>query len=432
MRRNTVASAMVVVCGCGAAAAQTPAGSAFTYQGRLTQNGQPADGLFDFYIHLYDSAVGGSPTSPLGLTLEDVLVTDGLFTATLDFGAAALNGDARWLNIQVRSNSGLQFYTQLSPRQPLTPAPYAVRALNEKWTADGGAIRNTNTGFVGVNRSTPVTSAEFFGIQAPVTGYGGMYIATDGAAGKPFYGYSAGAASAWSYLDGGTGSWHLHNDGIRMTVTDTGNVGIGQTDPTGRLHVVSPSQPAGLFEITSAVSLHSAVSGLTNGQGAAVSGRNNGSGRAGSFLINNPSSTAPALEGTTDGAGSAIYAKKLTNTSGAALSAEAATPGAVALNIVEGAIRCQGAGLNTNTFAFKHTCVPSGSSYTFIDNPQTNGKEDALLFVTPNFHQTGPASHYNPPVTAYWWAAEQKWSLVTLDQSALNQTWTWNIMVIRP
>jgi len=36
-----------------------------------------------------------------------------------------------------------------------------------------------------------------------------------------------------------TGDWHLNVDGNKLTVTDEGNVGIGTTSPSYRLHVLS-------------------------------------------------------------------------------------------------------------------------------------------------------------------------------------------------
>lgn len=95
--------------------------------------------------------------------------------------------------------------------------------------------------FVGINRNYTV-GLEWFGVHAPVnSGYGGMYVTTEGATAWPFYGYKAGSEAAWTYLDGSTGNWHLNVDGNRLTVTDTGNVGIGTTAPTHRLHVTSAS-----------------------------------------------------------------------------------------------------------------------------------------------------------------------------------------------
>jgi len=55
-----------------------------------------------------------------------VPVTNGLFVVTLDFGGV-FSGDARWLAISVKTNLAAS-YTDLTPRQQLTPSPYAVFA----------------------------------------------------------------------------------------------------------------------------------------------------------------------------------------------------------------------------------------------------------------------------------------------------------------
>lgn len=60
-------------------------------------------------------------------TLPNVLVTDGVFSAELDFGNV-FSGIALWLEIQVQPTGGGPF-TTLSPTQPLTAAPYALFAL---------------------------------------------------------------------------------------------------------------------------------------------------------------------------------------------------------------------------------------------------------------------------------------------------------------
>jgi hypothetical protein len=64
-------------------------------------------------------------------------VSNGLFTIPdLDFGSGAFNGEARWLAIAVQC-PGDSGYTALSPRQALTPAPYAL-ALPGLWTQQNG------------------------------------------------------------------------------------------------------------------------------------------------------------------------------------------------------------------------------------------------------------------------------------------------------
>ncbi|MBC7225944.1 MAG: hypothetical protein H5T61_01745 [Thermoflexales bacterium] len=105
-------------------------GTAFTYQGYLKKGGTPYSGTCEFQFSLWDAAGTGSPPTggnQIGTpqTKTGVQVTNGLFTIPdLDFGAGAFNGDARWLQITIKC-AGDSGYV-LSPRQPLTPAPYAL------------------------------------------------------------------------------------------------------------------------------------------------------------------------------------------------------------------------------------------------------------------------------------------------------------------
>ena len=235
-----------VFCGILAAAArgQTPVGTVFTYQGQLKVDGLPANAMYDFRFQLFNASAVGAQVGG-DLFVNDKPVENGFFTVTLDFGSSPFSGgQARWLEVAVRPFAEVGAYTPLSPRQRLTPTPNAIFSLtNPQWSTVGSAITNANTGFVGINRSSTVTGSEFFGIQAPVGDgeYGGMYIRTD-RAGWPFYGYSAGGNTAWTYLDGQTDNWYVWNGGIRMTVEGlTGQVGIGTTNPTYMLEVASGS-----------------------------------------------------------------------------------------------------------------------------------------------------------------------------------------------
>ena len=102
-------------------------GTAFTYQGRLNDGGSPATGIFDLRFTLYNASTAGTAVGG-PLTNAAAGVTNGLFAVTLDFGAGVFNGDARWLEIGVRSNGAAADFTVLSPRQPVLPVPYAIMA----------------------------------------------------------------------------------------------------------------------------------------------------------------------------------------------------------------------------------------------------------------------------------------------------------------
>jgi hypothetical protein len=105
-------------------------GTAFTYQGRLNDSGQCANGQFDLQFELYGSAAGGTPLYASTTITSDVLVTNGLFAVTLDFGPGVFTGTTYYLETDVRTNSpgaGLP-YTALAPRLQILPVPYAVYA----------------------------------------------------------------------------------------------------------------------------------------------------------------------------------------------------------------------------------------------------------------------------------------------------------------
>jgi len=113
-----------------------PAGTAFTYEGQLGVAGNGPVGCYDVTFSLYDAAVEGTQIGPT-LTNTFVFGSNGIFMATLDFGLTAFSGDARWLELAVRTN-GYGDFTLLSPRQAVTPTPYALQA------ASAGQVAATN------------------------------------------------------------------------------------------------------------------------------------------------------------------------------------------------------------------------------------------------------------------------------------------------
>jgi hypothetical protein len=99
-------------------------GTGFTYQGRLTDGGAPANGTYDLQFKLYDALSGGNQVGST-VTLGDVTVTAGLFTVQLDFGNV-FDGTALYLQIGVRPGTSTGAYTTLTPRQLLSATPYAL------------------------------------------------------------------------------------------------------------------------------------------------------------------------------------------------------------------------------------------------------------------------------------------------------------------
>ncbi len=109
--------------GLESAAAQ---GTAFSYQGKLMDGGQPANGLYDFQFHLTSDPSGNGEDMGL-IATNGITVNDGLFTVALDFGPGAFGGTNLWLGVDVRTNGASSFQT-LGSLQPLTPTPYALFA----------------------------------------------------------------------------------------------------------------------------------------------------------------------------------------------------------------------------------------------------------------------------------------------------------------
>ncbi|NMD21717.1 MAG: hypothetical protein GYA76_15935 [Verrucomicrobia bacterium] len=117
------------------------------------------------------------------------------------------DGSARWLEIAVRTNGDTAF-TTLTPRQQLTPAPYALYAGTSSDVTAGSVVKSLNS------LKDNVTLAA--GSNVVITPSGNtLTIASAGA--------------------GGSGIWSLNGSNAYYA---TGNVGIGTTTPPSRLDVV--------------------------------------------------------------------------------------------------------------------------------------------------------------------------------------------------
>ncbi len=193
---------LMLLLGTGIATAQN---TAFTYSGRLNDNGVPVNGSTVFLFTVFDSA-GGDTVIHGPLNSGPVDVVNGLFIVRIDFGANVFTGPPRWLDIQARV-PGAATFKLLTPRQEMTSAPYAIRAQTAGALADGS-----------------LTASQLrIGGAAPVAGQflsysGGDLVWTD-----------PGVAAGGIWAVSGTGAYY-----------NAGNVGIGTATPDTRLTVFTP------------------------------------------------------------------------------------------------------------------------------------------------------------------------------------------------
>ncbi len=116
-------------------------------------------------------------------------------------------------------------------------------------TIGWGLTMNTNSGYVGINRQTPIGASRFDINTAATSGsYGGMYMETL-TGGWPFYGYFAGnSGAAWTYYRGTDNTWRIFNNGDQFVLTNSGllSLGTGGVSASGyRLELPNTAGPAG-------------------------------------------------------------------------------------------------------------------------------------------------------------------------------------------
>src|SRR5438552_3025819 len=142
----------------------------FTYQGKLSDNGNPASGSFDLQFTLWDALSGGTQQpqpGPITLLRNAVSVTGGIFTVQLDFTVNAFPGGDRFLEISVRP-AGVGSFTVLSPRQQISSTPYAIRTLSAS-TADT-ATNATQLGGVPAAQYVQTTDSRLSDARPPTPG----------------------------------------------------------------------------------------------------------------------------------------------------------------------------------------------------------------------------------------------------------------------
>jgi hypothetical protein len=219
----------------------SPMGTAFTYQGRLIDANEAADGLYEFEFKLYDSVIDGNQVN-WTVSFREVEVIDGYFTVELDFGSSEFYGDARWLEIAVRVSASADPLTTLIPRQELTPSPYAVYAqtsgMDSDWMLSGNDMYSIPTGNVGIGTPSPTSKLD---VKAAADGsYVVQWLNQAGiVAGSLLSASGSPSGAGGLMLNDGTGTTKVMISGYNENsyINSGGNFGIGTTIPGDKLYV---------------------------------------------------------------------------------------------------------------------------------------------------------------------------------------------------
>jgi len=272
-------------------------GTAFTYQGRLTDANQPADGRYNFRFKLFDGQTDGNQ---VGITVDvnNVDVIDGYFTVELDFVGSDPNvsilglsykkiwgnGEGRWLEIGVwpatRVTAGPEpdplplAYTVLSPRQKITPTPYALYALSGPEPEplappSSGGIYDVLRWYSSWKISPPLPPGDANGASiynlgkldigpfvlpgAKLHVHGTTVVSEDGietvfgTAGRPGYRFWGGEPTVLAGIGEHMGMFGAADNELAfstsssewMRINSIGNVGVGTKTPSNKLDVES-------------------------------------------------------------------------------------------------------------------------------------------------------------------------------------------------
>jgi hypothetical protein len=205
------------------------------YQGRLTDSsGNPlANGNYNMKLRLFSAASGGTAvwTETRDVSTQMVSVTNGQFAVQLGdvtaLSPSTFTTQPLYLEVELPSvatatcsTASCAAYTEgpMTPRQPLASAAYAMNADTlDGYDSSSFILSSANNTFTGANLfKNSANSAAAFGVQKS-DGTSLMNVNT-----------TSGAVSL------GYNTTTLNPD---MTLTSTGNVGIGTTAPGSTLEV---------------------------------------------------------------------------------------------------------------------------------------------------------------------------------------------------
>ena len=232
IRLARVTALLLALACAGPASAQS---TAFTYQGRLTDNGLPANGTYELRFDLRDAPTAGTAVGT-AVTNSGVAVSNGVFTVTVDFGAGAFTGANRWLEIGVRTNGSVSAYAVLTPRQPVTSAPYAVQAVNAQTAASvTGTVPATSV--TGTFTSSQIPNLDAAKITSGTVADARLTANVALLNGSPTF---AGTVTATTFVGRGAFTWQTVSGTAQQAAANTGYLA---TNDTAQVTITLPAAP---------------------------------------------------------------------------------------------------------------------------------------------------------------------------------------------
>jgi hypothetical protein len=208
--------------------------TAFTYQGKLDDNGQAATGLYEMTFALYAQPDAVAPLPGASATLT-VPVTNGLFTVMIDFGSGPFDGSPRWMQTSVRLSGSMSPPVALLPRTAVGSTPYATYAKTAGSVAAGaiGSAQLAPASVGGSKLADGSVNSLKIASGSVVKSLNGLHDDVNLIAGANVtltpIGNTLTIASG-----GGSGAWTQVGSSVSYS---GGNVGIGMTGPLAKLQV---------------------------------------------------------------------------------------------------------------------------------------------------------------------------------------------------
>ncbi|CAN5522636.1 hypothetical protein BH10ACI3_BH10ACI3_29250 [soil metagenome] len=270
--RLLFSTAMFVVLAIGVVSAQT---TAFNYHGSLKDGANEANGNYDFEFALFDAVSGGAQLGST-LTRSTVVVANGIFSVSLDFGSQFPGGN-RFLEIRLRPTGNPSGFQQLLPRQQVNSSPYSVKSLNSdnattatNATNAATATNALNLGGVAANQYVVTTDPRMTDPRPPTAGSSNYVQNTTSPQATSNFNISGNGTAGGTLSGGIVNATSRYNIGGNRVLSNAGSnnlfagVGAGSANPTGVFNSFFGSNAGQVNTLGNANSFFGAFAGDSN------------------------------------------------------------------------------------------------------------------------------------------------------------------------